>query len=109
MQESGGAPGSGRRPPRSHRSPTPLPTWCRCRRLPLSAHPGCSLVRDPCHDARHYGRKSAHREESEEMSTARPKALVTAAVSGPGLDLLGELADLVLDSWLDQPQLRIYT
>jgi D-3-phosphoglycerate dehydrogenase len=42
------------------------------------------------------------------MSTARPKALVTAAVSGPGLDLLGELADLVLDSWLDQPQLRIY-
>jgi D-3-phosphoglycerate dehydrogenase len=42
------------------------------------------------------------------MSTARPKALVTAAVSGPGLDLLHELADLVLDSWLDQPQLRIY-
>src|SRR6202161_4128162 len=42
------------------------------------------------------------------MSTPRPKALVTAAVSGPGLDLLGELADLVLDSWLDQPQLRIY-
>jgi len=42
------------------------------------------------------------------MSTARPKALVTAAVSGPGLDLLHELADLVLDSWLDLPQLRIY-
>src|ERR1700685_2606780 len=42
------------------------------------------------------------------MGTARPKALVTAAVSGPGLDLLSELADLVLDSWLDQPQLRIY-
>jgi len=42
------------------------------------------------------------------MSTARPKALVTAAVSGPGLDLLHELADLVLDSWLDQAQLRIY-
>ena len=42
------------------------------------------------------------------MSTARPKALVTAAVSGPGLDLLHQLADLVLDSWLDQPQLRIY-
>jgi D-3-phosphoglycerate dehydrogenase len=38
----------------------------------------------------------------------RPKALVTAAVRGPGLDLLGELADLVLDSWLDQPTLRIY-
>lgn len=42
------------------------------------------------------------------MATARPRALVTAAVRGPGLDLLGELADLTLDSWLDQPTLRIY-
>src|SRR3984885_4164286 len=42
------------------------------------------------------------------MSTTPPKALVTAAVSGPGLDLLHQLADLVLDSWLDQPSLRIY-
>jgi D-3-phosphoglycerate dehydrogenase len=42
------------------------------------------------------------------MSSTRPKALVTAAVSGPGLDLLHQLADLVLDSWLDQPTLRIY-
>ena len=42
------------------------------------------------------------------MPQARPKALVTAAVRGPGLDLLGELADLTLDSWLDQPTLRIY-
>ena len=42
------------------------------------------------------------------MTSPRPKALVTAAVSGPGLDLLHELADLVLDSWLDQPRLRIY-
>ncbi len=42
------------------------------------------------------------------MTSPRPKALVTAAVSGPGLDLLHELADLVLDSWLDQPSLRIY-
>jgi D-3-phosphoglycerate dehydrogenase len=41
-------------------------------------------------------------------STALPKALVTAAVRGPGLDLLHELADLVLDSWLDLSQLRIY-
>jgi len=45
----------------------------------------------------------------EHMSQSRPKALVTATVRGPGLDLLGELADLVLDSWLDQPQLRIYS
>jgi D-3-phosphoglycerate dehydrogenase / 2-oxoglutarate reductase len=42
------------------------------------------------------------------MTGARPKALVTAAVRGPGLDLLEQLADLVLDSWLDQPTLRIY-
>ncbi|HEX7443089.1 MAG TPA: NAD(P)-dependent oxidoreductase [Acidimicrobiales bacterium] len=42
------------------------------------------------------------------MPQARPKALVTAAVRGPGLDLLGQLADLTLDSWLDQPKLRIY-
>jgi len=34
--------------------------------------------------------------------------LVTAAVRGPGLSLLEELADLTLDSWLDQPTLRIY-
>ncbi len=42
------------------------------------------------------------------MTGSRPKALVTAAVNGPGLDLLHQLADLVLDSWLDQPTLRIY-
>jgi D-3-phosphoglycerate dehydrogenase / 2-oxoglutarate reductase len=42
------------------------------------------------------------------MSSTRPKALVTAAVNGPGLDLLHQLADLVLDSCLDQPSLRIY-
>jgi D-3-phosphoglycerate dehydrogenase / 2-oxoglutarate reductase len=50
----------------------------------------------------------AYGEKPAEMSAARPKALVTAAVSGPGLDLLHQLADLVLDSWLEQPQLRIY-
>jgi D-3-phosphoglycerate dehydrogenase len=42
------------------------------------------------------------------MPNHRPRALVTAAVRGPGLTLLGELADLTLDSWLDQPRLRIY-
>ena len=42
------------------------------------------------------------------MPEARPRALVTAAVRGSGLDLLGQLADLTLDSWLDQPTLRIY-
>ena len=43
----------------------------------------------------------------EHMQTTRPKALVTAAVRGPGLTLLQELADVVVDSWLDQPNLRI--
>jgi D-3-phosphoglycerate dehydrogenase / 2-oxoglutarate reductase len=38
----------------------------------------------------------------------RPKALVTAAVRGPGLELLGQLADCTFDSWLEQPTLRIY-
>ena len=42
------------------------------------------------------------------MAERRPKALVTAAVRGPGLVLLGELADLTIDSWLEQPTLRIY-
>jgi D-3-phosphoglycerate dehydrogenase len=42
------------------------------------------------------------------MATPRPKALVTAAVRGPGLDLLRELTDLTVDSWLDQPTLRIF-
>jgi D-3-phosphoglycerate dehydrogenase len=42
------------------------------------------------------------------MTSPRPKALVTAAVRGPGLELLGELADLTIDSWLEQPTLRIY-
>lgn len=42
------------------------------------------------------------------MPEERPKALVTAAVRGPGLALLRELADLTLDSWLDQHTLRIY-
>jgi D-3-phosphoglycerate dehydrogenase / 2-oxoglutarate reductase len=41
------------------------------------------------------------------MST-RPKALVTAPVRGPGLALLEELADLVIDPWIDQNPIRIY-
>ena len=57
---------------------------------------------------RHYGRRPPPKESSTDMTGSRPKALVTAAVSGPGLDLLHQLADLVLDSWLDQPSLRIY-
>jgi D-3-phosphoglycerate dehydrogenase len=43
------------------------------------------------------------------MSEKRPRALVTAAVRGPGLSLLGELADLTVDSWLGQSPFRIYS
>lgn len=42
------------------------------------------------------------------MPQARPRALITAAVRGPGLELLHELADLVIDPWLEQSPLRIY-
>jgi D-3-phosphoglycerate dehydrogenase len=38
----------------------------------------------------------------------RPRALVTAPVRGPGLELLHELADLVIDPWIDQQPIRIY-
>ncbi|HEX3842282.1 MAG TPA: NAD(P)-dependent oxidoreductase [Acidimicrobiales bacterium] len=42
------------------------------------------------------------------MGNDRPKALVTAPVRGPGLDKLNELADLVVDPWIDHRPLRIY-
>src|SRR5437660_11875877 len=38
----------------------------------------------------------------------RPKALVTAPFRGEGLDTLKELADVVLDPWIDHQPLRIY-
>lgn len=39
---------------------------------------------------------------------SRPRALVTAPVRGPGLELLHELADLVVDPWIDHEPIRIY-
>ena len=42
------------------------------------------------------------------MPPSRPRALVTAPVRGPGLELLSELADLVVDPWIDHQPLRIY-
>ncbi len=42
------------------------------------------------------------------MANDRPRALVTAPVRGPGLDKLHELADLVIDPWIDHHPLRIY-
>jgi len=38
----------------------------------------------------------------------RPKALVTAPFRGEGLDTLRDLADVVLDPWIDQQPLRLY-
>src|SRR5437016_4971151 len=38
----------------------------------------------------------------------KPKALVTAPFRGEGLDTLRELADVVLDPWIDHVPLRIY-
>jgi D-3-phosphoglycerate dehydrogenase len=43
------------------------------------------------------------------LERTRPRALVTAPVRGPGLDLLRELADLVVDPWIDHQPLRIYS
>ena len=42
------------------------------------------------------------------MPGSRPKALVTAPVAGAGLDLLREIADVVVDPWIDHQPLRIY-
>jgi D-3-phosphoglycerate dehydrogenase / 2-oxoglutarate reductase len=42
------------------------------------------------------------------MQPSRPRALVTAPVRGPGLELLGEISDLVIDPWIDHEPLRIY-
>jgi D-3-phosphoglycerate dehydrogenase len=38
----------------------------------------------------------------------KPRALVTAPFRGEGLDTLRELADVVLDPWIDQQPLRLY-
>src|SRR5829696_3097720 len=37
----------------------------------------------------------------------RPVALVTTACRGPGLDVLRDCCDVVLDPWIDQRPLRI--
>ncbi|HLN43738.1 MAG TPA: NAD(P)-dependent oxidoreductase [Acidimicrobiales bacterium] len=42
------------------------------------------------------------------MDRTRPRALVTTPVRGPGVELLRELADLVIDPWIDHRPLRIY-
>src|SRR5438067_482334 len=39
---------------------------------------------------------------------ARPRALVTAPFRGEGLETLRDLAEIVLDPWIDHTPLRIY-
>src|SRR5579884_242284 len=46
--------------------------------------------------------------EGGAMAGARPRALVTAPVRGPGLETLEELADLVVDPWIDHQPIRLY-
>jgi len=46
--------------------------------------------------------------EGGSMERTRPRALVTAPVRGPGLELLRQIADLVIDPWIDHEPLRIY-
>ena len=42
------------------------------------------------------------------MASDRPVALVTSTFRGPGLDRLREVADVVLDPWIDHVPLRIW-
>src|ERR1700722_4677622 len=46
--------------------------------------------------------------EGGSMDRTRPRALVTTPVRGPGVELLRELADLVIAPWIDHEPLRIY-
>lgn len=43
-----------------------------------------------------------------ELPQTHRRALVTAPVRGPGLETLGQLAELVVDPWIDHDPLRIY-
>jgi D-3-phosphoglycerate dehydrogenase len=45
----------------------------------------------------------------ETSTDARRRALVTAPFRGAGLERLGQLADVVLDPWIDHDPLRTYT
>ena len=42
------------------------------------------------------------------LVTARPRALVTAPLRGPGFDKLRQLADVVYDPWIEQTPLSIF-
>ena len=46
--------------------------------------------------------------EAAEMVDNRPVALATAPMRGPGLEVLAEVCDLVLDPWIDHVPLRIW-
>lgn len=42
------------------------------------------------------------------MARSRPRALVTAPFRGPGLETLQQVAEVILDPWIDHDPLRIY-
>ncbi|MGZ8734914.1 MAG: 3-phosphoglycerate dehydrogenase, partial [Acidimicrobiia bacterium] len=46
--------------------------------------------------------------DNSASTNRRPRALVTAPFRGEGLDTLHELADVVLDPWIDHRPLRLY-
>lgn len=46
--------------------------------------------------------------DNSASTNSRPRALVTAPFRGEGLDTLHELADVVLDPWIDHRPLRLY-
>src|SRR5947209_3394482 len=41
-------------------------------------------------------------------TSARPRALVTAPLRGPGLDKLRRLAEVIYDPWIEQQPVRMY-
>ncbi len=43
------------------------------------------------------------------MSSTKPIMLATAPLRGPGLDVLAELGELIVDPWIEQRPLRIYS
>jgi D-3-phosphoglycerate dehydrogenase len=55
----------------------------------------------------HIARRPSTRTE-EATVTIRPKALITAPFRGVGLQRMRELADVVLDPWIDHEPMRIY-
>ncbi len=88
-----GAPGAGR----SGRRPGCLLVWVR-----WDGSASSGRCYSPGRSARYPG------ERANVCRRHDPGRWSPPPCAGPGLDLLHDLADLTLDSWLDQPTLRIY-